>query len=145
MFSRLRTLLRNDPLQNTGSQARDLLALERTFLSWSRSGLAFIGLGIALEKVEALADLSPTLLHLENSRTKLAAGILVATGAGFIAHGTRRYFSTLRDLRQGVVRANGLGIVMFAGASVGVGIAGCALVVENDGGREREGVKVDGK
>ena len=51
------------PLPNTGSLARDCLAGERTFLAWLRTGLAFIALGVALEKVEAFAALSPTLLH----------------------------------------------------------------------------------
>lgn len=43
MFSQLRA----KPLQNSGFVARDLLAAERTFLAWARSGLGFIALGIA--------------------------------------------------------------------------------------------------
>ena len=83
-FSRLR----GERLKNTGSLARDHLASERTFLAWTRTGLGFIALGVALEKVEALAARSPTLLHLENSRTKLAAGTLVGTGSLMVVHGT---------------------------------------------------------
>ena len=41
-------------LKNTGSLARDLLAGERTFLAWTRTGLGFIALGVALEKVLSL-------------------------------------------------------------------------------------------
>lgn len=37
---------------NTGSQARDHLANERTFLAWARTSLALIGAGIALETLE---------------------------------------------------------------------------------------------
>lgn len=33
---------------NTGSIARDILAAERTFLAWSRTGLGFVGAGTAL-------------------------------------------------------------------------------------------------
>lgn len=33
---------------NTGSIARDILAAERTFLAWSRTGLGFVGAGSAL-------------------------------------------------------------------------------------------------
>lgn len=33
---------------NTGSIARDVLAAERTFLAWSRTGLGFVGAGTAL-------------------------------------------------------------------------------------------------
>ena len=83
-------------MKNQGSLARDLLASERTFLAWTRTGLGFIGIGVALEKVEAFAAISPTLLHLENSRTKVAAGFLVASGSICTAHGTHRYFSTMR-------------------------------------------------
>lgn len=86
MFRRILSYFQTEPLKNTGSLARDLLASERTFLAWTRSGLGFIGLGVALEKVEAFAAISPTLLHLENSRTKLAAGILVTSGSFFIAY-----------------------------------------------------------
>ena len=97
-----RSLLRfltSPPLPNTGSLARDLLASERTFLAWTRTGLGFIALGVALEKVEAFAALSPALLHLQDSKTRLAAGILVATGAGTVVHGTTRYFGTLSLLK----------------------------------------------
>lgn len=91
--------LTSPPLPNTGSLARDLLASERTFLAWTRTGLGFIALGVALEKVEAFAVLSPALLHLQDSKTRLAAGILVATGAGTVVHGTARYFGTLGLLK----------------------------------------------
>lgn len=87
------------PLPNNGSLARDLLASERTFLAWTRTGLGFIALGVALEKVEAFAALSPVLLQLQDSKTRLAAGILVGAGAGTVVHGTARYFGTLRLLK----------------------------------------------
>ena len=45
---------RSERLKNTGSLARDLLAGERTFLAWTRTGLGFIALGVALEKVRLL-------------------------------------------------------------------------------------------
>ncbi|KAK0275291.1 hypothetical protein LTR54_011461 [Friedmanniomyces endolithicus] len=116
-FSRLR----GERLKNTGSLARDLLASERTFLAWTRTGLGFIALGVALEKVEALAAISPTLLHLENSRTKLAAGTLVGTGSLMVVHGTRR-----------------IGIMGLAMVSVGLAFAGCLLVMENEAEQERK-------
>ena len=36
--------------KNTGSIARDNLASERTFLAWTRTGLGFVALGIAVER-----------------------------------------------------------------------------------------------
>ena len=134
MLTRILTYLRAPPpLPNTGSLARDLLASERTFLAWTRTGLGFIALGVALEKVEAFAALSPTLLHLENSRTKLAAGILVASGSGCVAHGTQRYFSTVRLLREGKFRPNVAGVAVAAVTSVGIALAGSLNVVGNEG------------
>ena len=137
MFQRLRALFHSEPLKNTGSLARDLLASERTFLSWTRSGLSFIALGVALEKVEAFAAISPTLLHLEASKTKVAAGVLVTSGSFFIAPGTARYYRTLKDLQQGLFRPNLPGISLFAATSIGIAFAGALLVLENDGGREK--------
>lgn len=131
MFQRLRTIFQSPTLQNTGSLARDLLASERTFLAWTRTGLGFIALGVALEKVEAFAALSPTLLHLENSRTKLAAAILVSSGSLCVAHGTQRYFSTMRELQRGVFRPNVVGIQLVAATSIAIAVAGTFMVWEN--------------
>jgi len=137
MFSRLARFIRAEPLKNTGSLARDLLASERTFLAWTRTGLGFIALGVALEKVEAFAAISPTLLHLENSRTKMAAGVLVASGSLCVAHGTHRYFSTMRLLQEGLFRPNVPGITMAAATSLAIAFAGTLLVLENEGGRSK--------
>ncbi|TKA80373.1 hypothetical protein B0A55_01907 [Friedmanniomyces simplex] len=137
-MSRLFSRLRGERLKNTGSLARDVLASERTFLAWTRTGLGFIALGVALEKVEAFAALSPTLLHLENSKTKLAAGTLVGTGSLIVAHGTSRYFGVLRDLQEGYFRPNRIGIMGLAMVSVGLAFAGCLLVMENEAEQERK-------
>ncbi|WPH01551.1 Hypothetical protein R9X50_00439800 [Acrodontium crateriforme] len=130
--------LRPPPLSNTGSVARDMLASERTFLAWARTGLGFIALGIAIEKVEAFASLAPTLMHLENSRTKVAAGALVAAGSLCVGHGARRYFTVWRGLEKGVFRPNGVGVVGLSAAALGVAFGGILLVLENDGGRVKE-------
>ena len=138
MLRRLLTFVRAEPLKNTGSLARDLLASERTFLAWTRTGLGFIALGVALEKVEAFAAISPTLLHLENSRTKAAAGVLVASGALCVAHGTHRYFRVMRLLQQGLFQPNVPGVTLVAATSVGIAFAGTLLVLENEA-HEHEG------
>lgn len=87
----------------------------------------------ALEKVEAFAAISPTLLHLENSRTKLAAGTLVASGCLCVAHGTRRYFATMKLLQRGLFQPNVSGVALVAATSVGIGFAGALLLLENEG------------
>lgn len=132
------------PLSNTGSLARDLLASERTFLAWTRTGLTFIALGVALEKVEALAILSPTLLHLADSRTKLAAGILVGTGTLTVGHGTFSYYRSVKLLREGKVRVNVGGVGLLAVTSIGLAIAGAGMVM-GDGERTLAEAKEEGK
>lgn len=145
MFRRLVSFIRAEPLKNTGSVARDLLASERTFLAWARTGLGFIALGVALEKVEAFAAISPQLLQLENSNTKLAAGVLVGSGSLCVLHGTQRYFSTMRLLQEGMFRPNVPGVTLMAATCVGVAFAGTLLVLENDGGRRKRVVTEEGK
>lgn len=135
MLSRIFSSFRAAPMKNTGSVARDLLASERTFLAWARSGLGFIALGVALEKVEAFAAISPHLLQLENSNTKVAAAVLVGSGSLCVAHGTHSYFSTMRLLQQGLFRPNIVGVSLMAATCVGVAFAGTLLVLENEGGR----------
>lgn len=135
MLRRLLSSLRTPPIKNTGSVARDLLASERTFLAWARSGLGFIALGVALEKVEAFASISPQLLQLENSNTKIAAAVLVGSGSLCVAHGTQSYFSTMRLLQQGLFRPNVVGVSLMAATCVGVAFAGTLLVLENESGK----------
>ena len=137
MLSRLLRFISPPPLPNTGSLARDLLASERTFLAWTRTGLTFIALGVALEKVEAFAALSPTLLHLSDSRTKLAAGVLVSAGTLTVGHGTVRYYGALKLLQMGKFRPNTGGVALLAATSIGIALTGVAMVVENDSTKER--------
>ena len=131
MLPRFFRFFRADALPNSGSVARDLLAAERTFLAWSRTGLGFIALGVALEKVDALAALAPALLHSEGSRTRNAAGFLIASGAGFAVYGTRRYFASLDLLKQGKFKPNAAGITGTAIVTVGIAVAGALSVVES--------------
>lgn len=100
--------------------------------------MAFIALGVALEKVEAFAAISPTLLHLEDSRTKLAAGVLVGSGSLCVAHGTQRYFSVMRSIQRGMFRPNVAGVTMMAVTGISVAFAGTLLVLEKDGGRDQK-------
>ena len=41
---------------NKSSEARDHLANERTFLAWARTGMAFVGLGVAADQASATCD-----------------------------------------------------------------------------------------
>src|SRR6202162_2461792 len=78
-MSRILKYLSASPIANTGSVARDHLANERTFLSWTRTGLGFVALGVALGKLQALEALSPTLKH-NHGDLKLPSAALVGSG-----------------------------------------------------------------
>jgi uncharacterized membrane protein YidH (DUF202 family) len=137
MLRRLFTFFRPTELPNTGSVARDLLASERTFLAWTRTGLGFIALGVALGKVDTFAAIAPTLVPLQDSRSQVAAGTLVGLGSLTVAHGTRRYFSTMRALRRGVFTPNVAGISLMAATSIAISFAGTLLIMEEDYGSDR--------
>ncbi len=116
------------PIANSGSTARDHLANERTFLSWTRTGLGFVALGVALAKLEALEALSPALKHGHGS-LKVPSAALVASGAGCLSYGTIRYFRSLQLLQKGLYRPNIAGIALVALTSAGVAWGGVYLVI----------------
>ena len=132
-MSRLLKLLIPQPLPNTGSVARDHLANERTFLSWTRSGLAFVALGVALAKLDALEALSPALKH-DHGDLKLPSAVLVGSGAGCLSYGTTRYFVSMRLLQRGLFRPNVAGIALVAITSAGIAVGGGWLVVNAEKG-----------
>jgi uncharacterized membrane protein YidH (DUF202 family) len=138
-------LFRTPIYKNTGSVARDHLASERTFLSWIRSGLGFLALGIAIERfnqldLSALSESSvrsstsaPTSSQVnstspqqgknrnEDGKQHLLFGALLGTGSASIVYGTARYFSNLRMLERGLYRP-----AYFGAAGLSVAVAGLA-------------------
>lgn len=125
-MSRFLKFLTSKAIANTGSVARDHLANERTFLAWTRTGLGFVALGVALAKLDALEALSPTLKHGKGD-LHLPAAALVGSGAGCLTYGTARYFNGLKLLQQGLFRPNVAGVVL---ASVTAGlVAGGGIVM----------------
>eukprot|EP00934_Nitzschia_sp_Nitz4_P007030 Nitzschia sp. Nitz4//scaffold60_size111251//50543//51223//NITZ4_004149-RA/size111251-exonerate_protein2genome-gene-0.59-mRNA-1//1//CDS//3329555570//7020//frame0 len=80
---------------NQGSIARDLLAGERTFLAWSRTGLGFVGAGSAL-----LAAYPRPQQQQQQQQQQRAAALLVANGAFLLTFATRRYLGCIQHLLQ---------------------------------------------
>jgi len=121
-MSRLVKLLSAIPIANTGSVARDHLANERTFLSWTRTGLGFVALGVALAKLDALEALSPALKH-DHGDLKLPSAALVGSGTGCLSYGAIRYFRSLKLLQKGLFRPNvaGIGLVAVTAGAVSAG------------------------
>lgn len=87
---------------------------------------------MALEKVEAFAAISPTVLHVGDSKTKIAAATLVTSGSLCVGHGTLRYYSTMGLIQKGLFQPNVTGITLVAATSIGIAFAGTLLVLEND-------------
>ncbi|KAJ3029381.1 UNVERIFIED_CONTAM: hypothetical protein HDU68_012348 [Siphonaria sp. JEL0065] len=138
-------------IPNTGSTARDHLANERTFLAWSRTGLGFVGLGIALETFgyqrqnqqqpqqgllqhqQPHPSLSTIASHVTSSQDRLASATLIGMGGMFLAFGTVRYFNVLRLLTQGKFQPNTKGIGMMVASSFLITGTGLATVLIPDG------------
>jgi uncharacterized membrane protein YidH (DUF202 family) len=89
-----RFFFRSTIIDNTGSIARDILATERTFLAWARTGLGFCGAGSAL----AAAYHRTGMVH--DINVEKAAGLLIANGAFLLLFATKRYWTVLQALRS---------------------------------------------
>jgi uncharacterized membrane protein YidH (DUF202 family) len=122
-MSRFLKFLSATPIANTGSVARDHLANERTFLSWNRTGLGFVALGVVLAKLEALEALSPALQR-DHGDLKIPAAALIGSGTGCLTYGTTRYFASMKLLQRGLFRPNiaGIGLVAVTSAAVAGGV-----------------------
>jgi uncharacterized membrane protein YidH (DUF202 family) len=83
-----------EEIANTGSIARDILATERTFLAWSRTGLGFVGAGSALAAAyhREHAALTPSIMP--------ASAFLIGNGAFLLLFATRRYWLVIAALRR---------------------------------------------
>lgn len=130
-MSRLLRYLKAAPIANAGSVARDHLANERTFLSWTRSGLAFVALGVALAKLDSLEALSPALQHRHGDLT-IPSAALVGSGAGCLSYGTMRYFASMRLLQKGLFRPNIAGVALVACTSAAVAGGGIVMVIQQE-------------
>ncbi|KAG9246080.1 hypothetical protein BJ878DRAFT_498545 [Calycina marina] len=107
------------------------LANERTFLSWSRTGLGFVALGVALAKLDALEALSPSLPH-NHGDLNIPSAALAGAGAGCLSYGTTRYFASMRLLQKGLFRPNIAGIALVATTSAMVTGGGLVMILKQE-------------
>ncbi|THH14553.1 hypothetical protein EW146_g5786 [Bondarzewia mesenterica] len=116
-------------LENTGSVARDHLALERTFLAYVRTSLAFASAGVALVQLFTIA--SNTASAAAAARMTRFARPLGATviliGMFVLVVGTTRYFRIQTLLTRGLFPAARLTVALQA-------FAVCALTIVVFGG-----------
>jgi putative membrane protein len=88
-------------VENSGSTARDHLSNERTLLSWIRTAIAVIALGLAI------ATLVP-----QHGGTALGVCLLVLGGAIMMCSGAR-YFEIANALESGGFRISHGGVVLL--------------------------------
>ncbi|KAJ6446304.1 DNA-binding protein SMUBP-2 [Purpureocillium lavendulum] len=121
-------------LENKGSVARDHLALERTFLAWLRTSLAFASIGIAVTQLfrlnTSLSDTgsdigSSTLRHLGKplGATFLAISILT------LLLGFRRYFHGQDWVIKGKFPASRGTIIIVAFVALAIMIVSLVVVI----------------
>ena len=91
-------------VENSGSIARDVLAAERTFLAWSRTGLGFVGAGSALFAAYHQQHHPDSTDHWQSQQQQYciypASALLVGNGAFLLTFATRRYLRTIHYLMQ---------------------------------------------
>lgn len=121
-------------LENKGSVARDHLALERTFLAWLRTSLAFASIGIAITQLFRLnttsegSSGSDPYKHLRQMGKPLGATFLgisiVMLGVGF-----HRYFESQHWIIRGKFPASRGSILVVALITLALMITSLVVVV----------------
>lgn len=94
------------PVENPGAHLRTLLANERTFLAWVRTGIALMAFGFVVEKAGSLLQILATDLPSAQAtyvRYSGAVGIiLMLAGAFVIVISTARFWRIDRRIRRGI-------------------------------------------
>ena len=96
-------------VENAGSEARDHLANERTFLAWLRTALGLVGLGVVLARVGDEVGALPS---------RLGGMALVVFGIVCLVYALVRYARVARCLREGHFPVARNGPVVVGAASV---------------------------
>ncbi|KAH8815153.1 hypothetical protein F5884DRAFT_665069 [Xylogone sp. PMI_703] len=122
-------------LENKGSVARDHLALERTFLAWLRTSLAFASIGIAITQLFRLntttACPSDQYRHLRQMGKPLGATFL-GISIFVLIIGFHRYFEGQHWVIHGKFPASRASITMVAGVTFALMIVSLAVVLAVD-------------
>ncbi len=89
---------------NSGSDARDHLANERTFLAWIRTALGIVGLGVVVGK----------LVDTEGFLAEVVGVVLVVVGTGMVIYATARFEKVTALLDEGRFQAAAWGPMLTA-------------------------------
>lgn len=111
-------LARDNNVPNTGSEARDHLANERTLNAWLRTALGLVGFGVALPK---LVGPEPAAVA--------GAAALILVGCACLAYAGQRYLSVSRALLAGSFPVARRGPVVVAASVLLVAVGALVLVL----------------
>jgi putative membrane protein len=111
-----------DQLTDLESRARTHLANERTFLAWLRTGIAFIGLGLAAAQFLE-RQVAPGLPLIRSMAT-----ILVVTGIFMAIDGSRRYVRHSKQIEAGTFRVTIRSAEVVAGLVALVGLMAIVFI-----------------
>ncbi|KAL2812249.1 hypothetical protein BDW59DRAFT_177006 [Aspergillus cavernicola] len=131
------------PVANTGSQLRDHQANERTFLSWTRMGLAFAAMGLAVGRLGLIEHLFSPQLHTPESTSEshhekdspdlLASRLCQGISVWSFGYGLFRYISVRKNLGKGQFVPSIWGPVVMTTGTLGV----IGMIIEVDWKRSR--------
>ncbi|KAM6488514.1 hypothetical protein HDV62DRAFT_29990 [Trichoderma sp. SZMC 28011] len=120
-------------LENKGSVARDHLALERTFLAWLRTSLAFASIGVAVTQLFRLNTDNASASDFDHTRLQKMGRPL---GATFLAIsivtlllGCRRYFHAQEWILQGKFPASRGTIIIMSLVALALMILSLVVVI----------------
>ena len=140
---------RNTTVPNEGSIARDILAAERTFLAWGRTGLGFVGAGSALfaayhnreaDTVDVIGEksndstqnITTTTIHASMLDEVIpACGILIANGIFLLGFATRRYVGVVNALQNHNTFPIYVGGTLFAVLVTATGTISSLVIIAN--------------
>jgi putative membrane protein len=108
--------------------SREHLANERTFLAWTRTGMAMMGLSVVIARLRFEVAVRPPAPHLMHA---VDLGLLFAgAGVATVVLSTWRYYDVRRMLREGRYEPWTYGPLLFGGGIVLMGLVTLFYLLE---------------